>query len=261
MKSGYYGIIPTNVRHHEELKPNAKLLYAEITACLEDDGVCVKRNIYFSNVLNLSKATVSNCLTSLRKSGFINVVLELEEGTQKFIKRYITLTPSNLSGGVSEEFDATHSENLGGVETNDSLENGSTPSKLPKALLYNNNIHKVYTNKANKVTPVNKEITNKQVGALMKVVKYFYTKQQPRYPKMINKDWQEDSNIVNGSINTLYEIIKKDNYNYEVVRDVITWALEDVFWSQHLLSLKTLRDKSSNGFSKFQNLYHKWKNQ
>ena len=261
MKSGYYGIIPINIRHHEELKPNAKLLYAEITACLEEDGVCVKRNIYFSKVLNISKPTVSNCLSSLRKFGFINVVLELEEGTQKFIKRYITPTPYNLSGGVSAEFDTTPTENLGGVGDSDSLKNGSTPSNLPKTLLYNNNIHKIYTSKAKKLTPVNKEITNKQVGALMKVVINFYTKQQPRYPKMINKDWQEDSNIVNGSINTLYEIIKKDNYNYEVVRDVITWALEDVFWSQHLLSLKTLRDKSSNGFSKFQNLHHHSPNQ
>jgi len=258
MRSGYYGVIPTYIRHHEELKPNAKLLYAEITACLEEDGVCVKRNIYFSNVLNISKPTVSNCLTSLRKLGFISVVLELEKGTQKFIKRYITLTPYNFSGGVLEESDPTPNENSGGVSDDDSLKNGSTPSNLPKALLKNNNIHKIYTSKIKKVTPIDKEITHRQVDALMKVVADFYNKQQPRYPKMINEDWKDDSNIVNSSINTLYELIKKNNYTYEVVKDVITWALDDKFWSKNLLSLNTLRDTSSNGFSKFQNLHHKW---
>ena len=34
MKSGYIGIIPKDVRHHPKLKPNAKVLYAEIMALL-----------------------------------------------------------------------------------------------------------------------------------------------------------------------------------------------------------------------------------
>ena len=259
MKNGYYGFIPANVRHSSDLKPNAKLVYAEITACLEEDGVCVKNNIHFSNVLNLHKQTISSYITELRRFRFINITMEYEKDTQKFLKRYITLTPSVLHEGVGGDVQSTYTSNCEGVEADHSLENSTAPSVKDESLLSNNNsINKVYTNRANKNTPVNKEITEKQVGALMEVVIGFYQRQGKRFPKMINKDWREDSKIINGSVNTLYDIIKKDGYEYDQVKNVIEWAIEDVFWSKHLLNLRQLRDKSNNGFSKFQNLHHRY---
>ena len=43
MKSGFYGLIPKVIRHHKELKSNTKLLYAEISACINEDGVCTEK--------------------------------------------------------------------------------------------------------------------------------------------------------------------------------------------------------------------------
>ena len=78
---------------------------------------------------------------------------------------------------------------------------------------------------------------------------------------MVDGNWQEDTTILNGSINTLYDLIKIDGFDYESIRDVIVWALNDKFWSNNLLSLKVLRNKAGNGFTKFQNLHHTYKNQ
>ena len=45
----YYAIIPSNVRY-SDLKPNAKLLYGEITALSNKHGFCFASNKYFANL-------------------------------------------------------------------------------------------------------------------------------------------------------------------------------------------------------------------
>ena len=105
MTSGYYGFIPLPIRHHKNLKPSSKLLYSEITSCLDENGQCTKTNAYFKRVLGVgSKSTLSSGLTDLRKAGFIHVRIALEEGTRKFIKRYITPTPTDILGGVYHNY-------------------------------------------------------------------------------------------------------------------------------------------------------------
>ena len=66
MKSGFYGLMPRIIRQNKDLKPNSKVLYSEITATLDEDGVCTKTNSYFQNVLGFGKSAISNCLTELR---------------------------------------------------------------------------------------------------------------------------------------------------------------------------------------------------
>ena len=260
MQTGFYGLLPSYVRHNTNLKPSSKVLYSEITACLESDGICIKKNIYFSKALGINKSTISNCLTELRKEGFIHVVLELEEGTNKFLKRYIT--PINIQGGVMSQSELTPTDNLGGDSNNASLNISDTPSKLGQTLLLHNNIvNKVYTNAQKRDTLLNKGINQKQYSILNLLVELFYETQRERFPSMINAGWKNDKSIINGSINTLYDIIKIDNFKYEDVRDVLKWALDDKFWGKNLLSLRTLRNKSDNGFTKFQNLYHRYTNQ
>ena len=97
----YIGYIPKPIRHSVDLSPRDKLIYCEITANLDDRGVCIKNNIYFSNVTGCTKATVSASMTKLRELDYIDVIIEKEENTQKFKKRYIILKAvSNLQGGV-----------------------------------------------------------------------------------------------------------------------------------------------------------------
>ena len=53
-KPSFYATIPAHVRY-ADITPNAKLLYAEITALLKINGICFATNRYFSKLFKRSK--------------------------------------------------------------------------------------------------------------------------------------------------------------------------------------------------------------
>jgi hypothetical protein len=89
-KPTYYAIIPANVRY-SNLKPNAKLLYGEITALSNKLGYCYATNNYFSDLYNVSKNTISSWLSDLKKLGFITIDLE-RNSKKQIVKRCIGIT-------------------------------------------------------------------------------------------------------------------------------------------------------------------------
>ena len=83
----YYANIPANVRY-SNLKPNAKLLYGEITALSNKLGYCFARNSYFADLYGVSKNTVSRWISDLNKLGFITVQIE-RNSNKEITKRII----------------------------------------------------------------------------------------------------------------------------------------------------------------------------
>ena len=96
MKPNYYAILTSEVRYNENLTPNAKLLYAEITALINMNGECFASNKYFADLYGKSKTTISKWVSELVKEGFVEVKLTYKEGTKEINKRYISI----LKGGV-----------------------------------------------------------------------------------------------------------------------------------------------------------------
>ena len=80
MKPSYYAIIPADVRY-SDLKPNAKLLYGEITALSSKEGYCFATNRYFAELYNVTKNTISLWISQLQKKGFVSVLL-IKKGEQ-----------------------------------------------------------------------------------------------------------------------------------------------------------------------------------
>ena len=89
-KPTYYAIIPASVRY-SSLKPNAKLLYGEITALSNKLGYCYATNNYFSDLYNVSKNTISSWLSDLNKAGFIAIDIKRNSNKQ-IVKRCIGIT-------------------------------------------------------------------------------------------------------------------------------------------------------------------------
>ena len=85
-KPTYYAIIPAKVRY-SSLKPNAKLLYGEITALSNKLGYCYASNKYFAELYGVSKNTVSRWLSDLSKLGFITI--EIQRNKNKEITKRI----------------------------------------------------------------------------------------------------------------------------------------------------------------------------
>jgi len=71
MDPNYYAVIPANVRYDEALKPNAKLLYGEITALCGREGFCWADNAYFAGLYNVDTNTVSRWISQLRERGYV----------------------------------------------------------------------------------------------------------------------------------------------------------------------------------------------
>jgi hypothetical protein len=65
----YWAVIPAKVRY-SSLKPNAKLLYGEISCLQNKTGYCTASNRYFSELYGVSKNTVSSWISDLKNLGF-----------------------------------------------------------------------------------------------------------------------------------------------------------------------------------------------
>ena len=99
-KPNYYAIIPAKVRY-SSLKPNAKLLYGEITALSNKLGYCFASNTYFADLYSVSKNTVSRWLSDLKKLGFINIMIERDNNNQ-ITKRIIGIV-KNVDTPIDEK--------------------------------------------------------------------------------------------------------------------------------------------------------------
>ena len=99
MKPNYYAVLSAEVRY-SDITPNAKLLYAEITAFCNMNGECFASNRYFANLYGKSKVTISNWLKELKQNGFIEMYYTYKECTKEIDKSYIKI----LKGGIKENF-------------------------------------------------------------------------------------------------------------------------------------------------------------
>jgi DNA-binding PadR family transcriptional regulator len=88
MKPNYYAILPAEVRYSEDLAPNSKLLYAEISALTNKSGKCFAQNSYFAKLYNVEKETVSRWISQLEKFGFIKTKV-IRNKNKQVEKRYI----------------------------------------------------------------------------------------------------------------------------------------------------------------------------
>ena len=91
VRPDYYAIIPAKVRYDKNITPNAKLLYAEITALTNKYGYCYATNQYFENLYGVSKQSISNWISQLVKNHYIKRELIYKEGSKKILKRYIRI--------------------------------------------------------------------------------------------------------------------------------------------------------------------------
>ena len=90
-KPNYYAILTAEVRYSKALTPNAKLLYAEITALCNMNGKCTASTEYFCRVYEVSRASIQNWLSLLDKNGYITRVLIYRQGSKEILSRYIKL--------------------------------------------------------------------------------------------------------------------------------------------------------------------------
>ena len=91
-KPNYYAVIPADVRYSKKLTPNAKLLYAEITALCNMNGKCTASTKYFCNLYEVSRGSIQNWLKMLQDNNYIERTVIFKQGSKEILSRYIKLT-------------------------------------------------------------------------------------------------------------------------------------------------------------------------
>ena len=96
----YYAILPASIRYDEDLSPNAKLLYGEITALCNEKGYCWATNQYFSTLYNCSDRTIQNLLKQLSSKNYINI--KIVNNSKRLIYINFTRDEKKFVGGTKK---------------------------------------------------------------------------------------------------------------------------------------------------------------
>ena len=90
-KPNYYAIITAEVRYSKALTPNAKLLYAELTALCNMNGKCTASTEYFCRLYEVSRVSIQKWLKNLEDNNHIRRVNIYKQGSKEILTRVITL--------------------------------------------------------------------------------------------------------------------------------------------------------------------------
>lgn len=142
-KPAYWAVLPAKVRYDTSLRPNAKLLYAEITALAGASGYCWATNEYLAQLFGIAARTVSDLVAQLAKCGYIRVEIVRDEKTNEVQQRRIWVdfsTPQGIAGlpdPIAKNGDTPIAE-IGGTpiakngEGNNTREEYILPPKAPQ---------------------------------------------------------------------------------------------------------------------------------
>lgn len=86
-KPAYWAVLPAKVRYDPELRPNAKLLYAEITALAGASGYCWATNEYLAQLFDIAARTVTDLVAQLAKRGYIRVEIVRNPENNEILER------------------------------------------------------------------------------------------------------------------------------------------------------------------------------
>ena len=81
----YFAFITGNVRYDKDLKPNEKLLFAEITSLANKHGFCWAGNNYFAEHFNTAPETISRWISRLIEKGYIFSEVDKSSGNKRRI--------------------------------------------------------------------------------------------------------------------------------------------------------------------------------
>ena len=219
INKSYYAIIPANVRYDEDLTPNAKLLYGEITALCNEKGYCWASNDYFAELYKTSTRTISRWIKQLISKGYIISNLIYRKGTKEVEQRHLYISLIGGDKNVSTYRQKCHE----GID-----KNVSTPidkNVQDNTTVFNNTINNTYTTQSSAVVDTNVElIQNKthlklsnnmkkivsswEKDRLSKAIELFSSK-DGKYFSLLEKIYKDDGNYSNDSMS-------KTEINYSI---------------------------------------------
>lgn len=135
IKPAFYAIIPADVRYDKNLKPNAKLLYGEITALCNERGYCWAGNEYFAKLYDVSIKTISAWISQLVDKKYLTRKLVYKPGTKEIDSRILRLPtpyPLSLENGIPSP--SKNGEGVTPQNEDEQNNSGETPPTVKKGI-------------------------------------------------------------------------------------------------------------------------------
>lgn len=232
INKSYYAIIPANVRYDEDLTPNAKLLYGEITALCNEKGYCWASNDYFAELYKTSTRTISRWIKQLISKGYIISNLIYRKGTKEVEQRHLYISFIGGDKNVSTYGQKCHE----GIDKN--VMTPMDKNVQDNTTVFNNTINNtLYTTQSSAVVDTNTELIENKTHLkltknmkkivsswdkerLSKAIELFNSK-GGKYFSLLEKIYNDDGNYSNNIItNKLYKQTGFHNFdqtflNYE----------------------------------------------
>lgn len=102
-----------------------------------------------------------------------------------------------------------------------------------------------------------KKIANRINQKQFELSKSFIQYQKNQFPELVKNDSFKD--ILKGA-DTVRLLQEQDEFEFDNIKDALSWAVRNDFWSDKILSLAAIRNKSNNnGNKKFVNMYRNYK--
>lgn len=245
-QKNYFAILPSNVRYHKELSPNAKLLFAEITALTNERGYCFASNSYFAKLYAVSNKSISRWVKQLETLGFISLEYAFKKDTKEVDKRIIKLT--GLGGD----------KNVRGVRTKLSIGGDKNVPDNNIYNIYNNN--NINNNKLNYI-PENQNLvvetpkTEKSFKDYDPIVQKSYFAIVDLFPADLKpKTTNEKRNWVK-QIDDLWRL---DKCHPRKTFLICQKARQDEFWKNQFLTILKLRRRNKEGIKYIDLFSHKF---
>ncbi len=227
MKKNYYAVIPASVRYDENLKPNAKLMYGEITALSNEKGFCWATNSYFAELYKVNRATVSVWINQLEKNKHIKIKTIKDEFNNEKRLLFLNRLLEKTNGGIRK--------NRGGYEKN--LKH-----------IYNNNINNINNNSAkSKKLKSESDFASIILDSFNHFCQLFPESSHPKTQAQ-KIQWLE----------TIDKCNRLDKIDPRQLWNLCKKAREDDFWQKNFLSLVGIRIKK-NGVSKLDRFKNQFK--
>lgn len=211
----YYAILTADVRYCPDLSPQEKLLFAEITALSNKDGLCIAGNPYFSKLYNLSESTISRQVKHLEDLGFIKVTYD--KIGAKVARRYVSTIDKNINGKavtVDENVNRTIDENR-----------------------KDNNTSNINITRLNNITDPSVQLLNMFIAGLKR-----------RNPKVDRNDKQKAHYL------EVFDKML-ETYSYTEIASMITFTFNSDFWSGIVLSADKLLKHHENIYTQSRKKY------
>lgn len=201
-KKSYYAIIPANVRYDKNIRPNAKLLYGEITALCNEKGFCWANNQYFAELYEVSKTSISLWIKELVDNDYISTELIYKEGSKEILHRYLRIVNDPTQQKLNTPPQQKLKDNTTSFNTTINNKGDKTSTTLMEDF---EKLWKLYPNKkgpkkkayASYCRAIKNGTTNKQIqDGILKYKKYLEVEdwQKPAHGStwFSNERWEDD---------------------------------------------------------------------